>query len=106
MKQIINGRRYDTEAPKTKLIARDGSIEGPSDFRYWEEKLYRTGNGNWFIAGEGGPLTHWSQSAGGSTRCAGWGIRPLTSNQAQEWLEHAGKTKELELYFANDIEDA
>lgn len=106
MKVIIEGRRYDTEAPKTKLIAKDSSIEGPSDFRYWEEALYRTGNGNWFLAGEGGAMTHWSQSAGGSSRCGGSGIRPLSSEQAREWLERAEKTAELEEHFGDEIEDA
>lgn len=50
MKRVINRTIYDTEA--AEFIA-NYSYSNSRDFRYIDEDLYRTGKGNWFIAGEG-----------------------------------------------------
>ena len=108
MKRIINGRRYDTEAPGSTLVAQacaDGPTMTRTDFRFWEEELYRTSHGNWFLAGEGGPFSHWAKHTDGGTAW-GDGIRPISKEQALEWLEHAGETEAIERYFTDSIEDA
>lgn len=43
MRQVINGKVYDTE--KATLIAEDG-YGNPSDLHWWHEALYRTAKGN------------------------------------------------------------
>jgi hypothetical protein len=106
MKAIIRGRRYNTAAPQTVAVAhrREGSS---SDFRYFDESLYRTGQGSWFLAGEGGPLSSYGRGTGnGNERTGGERIIPLTPEEAQEWLEQAGETEALEQYFADAIKDA
>jgi len=101
MKRIIYGKRYDTET--AERIAHD-SESNPSDFRYYNESLYRTKRGAWFVAGEGGALSSWAQPAEGGGSCYGEGIRPLSEDEARDWLEHAEETEALEKFFS--IEDA
>jgi hypothetical protein len=91
MKQIIEGRRYDTEAPQTTLILDDlgpGNLSR-RDHQYWRAGLYRTGKGNLFLAGEGGPASMFAESVG-SARTGGSGIIPLDPDRARELLEQEG----------------
>jgi len=106
MKTIIRGKRYDTEAKGTTLVAEDSSVEGPGDFRYWHEGLYRTLHGRWFLAGKGGPMTRWARSAGQNASTSGSGIRPMADDEARQWLEQAQANDALEQYFGDEIEDA
>lgn len=104
MKKIINGRKYDTET--AELVASYG-YSNVGDFHYWEEDLYRTKFGNWFIVGSGGPMSMYCESANGNT----WGLsnvfKPIDPNDAMEWLEqYAEDTEALEKYFSKVIEDA
>lgn len=53
MKELINGYMYDTD--KSKLIAK---AYGPyifEDERQWNEALYQTQDGKFFLKGDGGP---------------------------------------------------
>lgn len=84
MKKVINKKLYNTETAE-----RVGSWDNghyTNDFAYCSEDLYRTKSGNFFLHGEGGPLSKYAQSSGNST---GWGekIVPLTYDDAQEWAE-------------------
>lgn len=103
MQAIIEGRRYNTDTAEE--IASTGSNYGRGDFRSFEETLYRTKKGNWFLAGEGGPMTHYSRQVGDSTT-GGRRIIPMTPSEAKDWLERDGFYAELEKYFAEHIEDA
>ena len=89
MKAIINGRRYNTEAPRTECLGEDwGEGLGRNDFHYYFERLYRTGKGKYFLAGEGGPMTKYAVRTGnGQERRGGERIIPLTPEEAREWLE-------------------
>ena len=104
MKKIIDGKRYDTATALE--VASASSSCGRGDFRSWEETLYRTPNGNWFVAGEGGPMTKYGRPDGGGMTTGGKGLFPLYPDEAREWLEEEGETKALETYFADGIEDA
>jgi hypothetical protein len=103
MKKIINGSRYDTD--KAECIATASSGHYTTDFAYWEESIYRTPRGRWFVAGEGGPMSRYSRSRGNETS-GSEDIKPLDDKQAQEWLEHYGKPEQVEQYFAAAISDA
>ena len=106
MKVIIRGKRYDTEAPQTEMVAEAHSVGlSMSDFRWWEEELYRTARGNWFIHGRGGAMTRWSQPVGDMTG-GGEGILPLDPEGAKAWLERHKCSDELEEYFGEELEDA
>lgn len=105
MKRIINGRRYNTEAKGTREIARRAADCYVTDLRWWEETLYRTLHGSWFLAGEGNAMTRWATSCVDGTG-PGKGIKPLSAREAREWLENARDTEALEQYFADAIQDA
>ena len=105
MKQIVNGKRYNTETAIEIASVWNGCSR--TDFRFMREALYRTAGGAWFLAGEGGALTKYAESLeGGRFRCGGEDIVPLTSGEAMKWLENNRKTEALETYFAKEIEDA
>ena len=87
MKRIINGRVYNTDT--ADRIGNFASDCGRGDFRYEDTDLYKTKKGAWFICGEGGPLSRWSQSCGNGQR-GGSGIEVMTTAEALSWAESAG----------------
>lgn len=84
MKKVIDGKVYNTET--AELIA-DASYSYVSDFRYWEERLYKTKKGAWFLYGEGGAMSRWSVDCDGNDRGPGSGLRVLTEAEALSWCE-------------------
>jgi hypothetical protein len=103
MKQIINGKRYDTD--KATQLARWHSGFNLGDPKVCEEKLYGTNKGAFFIYGAGGAMSRWSNRVGNTTG-GGEGIEVLTKDAAMNWLEGKGLTAELEACFGDSIEDA
>lgn len=79
MKAIINGKRYNTETATE--VASDG-YGLPNDFRSWEEVLYLTPRGNWFLWGKGGPMTKYRQDTGNGWT-GGSRIIPLSPDGSQ-----------------------
>ena len=104
MKAIIDGKRYNTETATE--IAQWSNNYYCNDFHYCEETLYRTKRGAWFIAGDGGALSSYSQSYGSNGSIGGSSITPLKEWEAQAWLEEKGHVDKLETYFEEAIEDA
>lgn len=92
MKRIINGKRYDT-AHAERIAEHD--FHAQSDTFTYYENLYRTPKGAWFLAGEGGADSKYKGDEG---------IRVLTAEQAQAWLEARGELEVLERFF--HVEDA
>lgn len=86
MKKIIGGKSYNTETA-TKIGSASSRHCSYSDFNYWEESLYRTQKGAFFIAGEGGANTHYSRSCGQNSWCGGSGLRVIDATEAREWVE-------------------
>ena len=103
MKRIIAGKRYDTET--STEIAEWSNGHFRSDFHYCAEALYKTRRGAWFIAGEGGPLSKYSERVG-SMCSGGEGLTPLTPDEARQWLERHDFVDELEECFGEQIEEA
>jgi hypothetical protein len=104
MKKIIDGKRYDTETA-TKIAGWSNNL-GSRDFHNCSEDLYKTKSGNWFIYGEGGPMTNYATSCGNNSYCGGEDICPMTPEEAQIWLETHNFVGELEEHFSNKIVDA
>lgn len=96
MKKIINGKRYDTNT--AKLIG-EASYSNPSDFNYWCEELYRKRTGEFFLYGDGGPMSKYSRSIGQNEWSGGEEIQPLTLEEAQEWGEQYLNADEYEEMF-------
>jgi len=103
MKQIIKGKRYDTE--KATQLAKWHNGFNLADPKRCEEKLYGTKNGAFFIHGAGGAMSRWSNRVGNTTG-GGEGIEVLTKDEAMNWLEEKGLTAELEEHFGDSIQDA
>ena len=84
MKQVIDGKSYDTDTADLLVHWHNGHNHG--DFHRCEEDLYRTKKGNYFIHGEGGALSAWSEPCG-NCRGGGSGIKALSPAEALEWIE-------------------
>lgn len=84
MKKIINGKMYDTDTAKE--LGSD-SFSNCRDFHYWTESLYQKRTGEFFLHGEGGPLSRYAVSVGNNSWSGGEKIIPLSYNSAREWAE-------------------
>jgi hypothetical protein len=96
MKKIINGKRYDTS---TATLIGSVNYSYPNDFQYWKEDLYRKKTGEFFLYGEGGPMTQYAHRTGQNQWSGGERIRPLTLTEAQEWAERYLDVEKYEQTF-------
>lgn len=103
MKKIINGKLYDTET--AKCLGSD-SYSNRRDFHYWSEELYVKRTGEYFLYGEGGPMSRYSRSLGDNSWTGGEKIIPLTISKAKEWAEEHMSADEYEEAFGLPDEDA
>lgn len=92
MKRVINGKIYNTET--AIFIANDESSLSMSDYRYYDESLYKTKKGTFFLAGRGHAMTKWATHNGNSS---GWGegIELLSENEALTWCEDISLESEI-----------
>ena len=104
MKQIIEGRRYNTETAQEIGSSSGKAYRG--DFHYCSESLYRTPRGNFFLCGEGGPLSRYGRPAYGGGTCGGEGIIPVSKEDALSWCEEHLDIEDYQAYFSDIIEDA
>ena len=87
MKMIINQKKYDTETATE--IGSASSNCGRRDFRYFDETLYQKKTGEFFLAGEGGPMTKYREEVDNHSWTSGSRIIPLTLDKAKDWVaEH------------------
>ena len=104
MKEIIDGKRYDTDT--AEMIAEYWNGVPSSDFQYLIEVLYKTKNGAYFLSGEGGAMTRYSRPVPTGGMCGGSRIIPMGRDRVIEWLERTENYETLELLFPDSIEDA
>ena len=103
MIRIIDGKRYNTET--AKLLGEYSNGLSGSDFRYEREKLYRTAKGAWFLYYSGGANSiyrEWDVDAYINSS----GIMPLSNDEAYDWCERNRKSKVIEEYFSDKVEEA
>ena len=104
MKKVIDGVLYNTETATE--IASD-SYSNPSDFNHWEEVLYRTKKGSWFLLGSGGPSSRYSVSIDtNSWSGSNDNIAPLEPREAMQWLERAEEHDLILEHFADLVREA
>jgi len=96
LKKVIDGKMYNTQS--AKMLAEYSNELGISNFRHLDEELYRTKNGTFFLAGNGGPMTKYSESCGGEK------IIPISEAEAREWLEQHGTVEEYKTIFGEPPE--
>lgn len=82
MKKIINNKLYNTET------ARELGLDcGGDGFSHWCERLYLKRTGEFFLYGEGGPMTKYAVSVSDNSWSGGEKIIPLSAAKAREWAE-------------------
>lgn len=98
MIKIIKGKKYDTNTA-LKVAEWDNGL-GRSDHHAIFEIMYKKRTGEFFLYGEGGGLTGYSERVG---NLFGWGekIIPLTVDAAKEWVESRLDGGEYEKIFGN-----
>lgn len=82
MKKVIKGKLYDTD--KARRLGFDGQGDG---FSRWYEELYQKRTGEFFLYGEGGPMTRYAVSVRDNEWCGGEKIIPLSVDKARAWAE-------------------
>ena len=101
MKKIINGKLYNTETAKE--LGYDGGGDG---FSRWHEELYQKRTGEFFLYGEGGPMTCYAVSISDNSWSGGSKIIPLSVGKAREWAEEHLDADEYAEIFGMPDEDA
>ena len=98
MKSIINRKKYDTETATEIQTITYG--QGKRDFKHFEETLYRKKTGEFFLAGEGGPMSKYSHFYSLENM---WGsgsrIIPLTLDEAKDWVSENCSADDYEELF-------
>jgi len=95
---------YDTE--KATPLA-DDKYGLPGDLKHWYEALYKTAKGNYFLYGEGGPMTRYGRNVGNNTTSGGSAITPLSREEAFRWCQdHGVEAVVIEREFADMVEEA
>jgi hypothetical protein len=97
MKKIINGKMYNTETA-TFLLSHENGL-GTRDFRNFWENLYRKKTGEFFLYGEGGPMTAYAKTYDGNSWSSGEDIIPLSIEEAKEWVEKNCSADDFEEIF-------
>jgi hypothetical protein len=97
MKKIINGKRYDTET--ADIVASDQANCAVNDFNFCRERLHLKTTGEYFLHGEGGPMTKYAVMASDNSRSGGENIIPLTRAEAMNWCEAHCEVEEYESIF-------
>ena len=103
MKKIISGKVYDTATAKE--LGEWSRGEGWRDFHYVHETLYRKKTGEFFLCGEGGPLTQYAEAVGQTSWQAGDRIMPMSFDEARAWAEEKLTADEYEKIFGEVSED-
>ena len=85
LKQIINGKMYNTETAQE--IGCDSNGMNLDNLWFVEETLYRKQNGEFFLDGHGGPFSRYSRPNGSFSRCGARELVPLSVEEAKAWVE-------------------
>lgn len=103
MKKIINNKVYDTST--AECVGEWSNGDYPNDLQYCSEGLYRKRTGEFFLYGEGGPMSKYSIPSGNNHWRYGEKIIPLTYQAAQEWAEEHLDGEEYKEIFGAVEED-
>jgi hypothetical protein len=104
MKAVIEGKLYNTETAE-EIASYDNGL-GTRDFKNYDESLYVTKKGNFFLAGSGGPMTKYARPRGNMTG-GGSTIFSLSKTEAFEWCQnHDVDTEVISQYFSDLLVEA
>ncbi len=103
MRKIINNKVYDTE--KAAQIGLSDNDHAPNDMAYSGEALYRKRTGEYFLHGEGGPMSRYAVRIGDNNWRGGEQITPLSYYAARQWAVEHLSTEAYETEFGEVTED-
>ena len=103
MIKIIRGRKYDTSTARE--VGTYSNAGGWNDFSHFEETLFCKRTGEYFLFGEGGPMTKYSVTVGQNEWSGGSKIVPMDYDEAREWAEKNLSAEEYEAEFGEVEED-
>lgn len=83
MRKTINGLTYDTDT--AVQIAEYSWGRNASDFGYFEEELYVTSKGAYFLHGSGGARSPYAETLSANTWGPGEKLVPMTEQEAFDW---------------------
>jgi hypothetical protein len=104
MKATINGKTYNTETASP--IASAGYPGSVTDFQNWDESLYLTAKGSYFLHGSGGPMSAYAEPVGNNGMGGGSRIIPMTKAEALAWCEQRECQDAIEQHFADMVTEA
>lgn len=102
MKKIINGKVYNTDT--AQFIGEWENNYNTGDFRYCREVLYKTKKGNYFVYGEGGPMSKYSKSCGNNSSTGSEDIELITPDEARMWAHHY-MDADVVIQFFGEVEE-
>ena len=95
--KVIGGKMYDTKT--AEVIGSFANTHDKRDFQYCSETLYRKHTGEFFLYGEGGPLSLYCEEVGRNEWGYGSSIIPMSEAAAKEWAEeHLTGEKYVEVF--------
>ena len=101
MRKIINGARYDTDT--AKKLGHWESGEDCREFSYYEEFLYRTKAGKYFIHGTGNAASPYAKISDDRRR-GGEQIIAVSEDAARKWAEEKLDANDYESIFGEIAE--
>ena len=102
MIKIINGRKYSTETA-VSIGGVASSLE--SNLYRVTETLYRKKSGEYFLHGQGGPMTQYATPESGGNWSGVEAISPMTYIEAKAWAEEHLTAEEFETTFGVVTDD-
>lgn len=106
MEKLIDGKLYDTDSAELITSTYPNGTQDRGNFRFLKESLYVTENGSYFIAGEGGAKTKYSQPAASGGTTGGEDIRAVTEEEAFQWCQRRGEVDAAREHFPGHFEPA
>ena len=98
MKKIIKGKLYDTSTAHE--LGWNGGGDG---LTRWHESLYQKRTGEYFLHGEGGPMSRYAETTNENEWSGGEKIIPLTCEKARQWAEeNLGADQYIKIFGAPD----
>ena len=89
-----DGKLYNT------ATAREVGLDAGGDgFAHWCERLYCKKTGEYFLHGEGGPMTQYRRDLSDNSWTSGEVIAPMTYAEAKAWTEEHLTAEEYEAEF-------
>ena len=103
MKKIIDGKVYNTET--ATCVGEWSNGYYCNDFKCESEELYQKKNGEFFLYGEGGPMSSYAEYTGNQSWSGGSSISPITSKEAYDWAMEKLSANKFEEIFGTMSED-